>query len=535
MNRIAGEVVAQALMGALAVLVAVQSDEALWAANSQTGEKPNFVFILIDDLGWTDGSGLGSKFYQTPHIDRLAQQGMTFSDAYAACTVCSPTRAAVMTGRYPARLHLTDWIAGHKRPFAKLAIPDWKMHLDHEEITIAEVLKANGYATAHIGKWHLGGDEYRPETQGFDVNIGGDHRGQPPSYFAPYRIPSIAEGPPGEYLTDRLTDEAERFIERNRQRPFFLYLAHYAVHTPIQAKKDLIEKYQVKAQPDAPHRNAVYAAMLESVDQSVGRIVGKLRELGIERRTVIFYTSDNGGLAGVTSNAPLRAGKGSPWEGGVRVPLIVLWPGVTRPGSTCAEPVTSVDFFPTIMEIAAAQWPVVEGQSASTHSNPAVPATSQRAQPPTIDGESLVPLLRQSGQLKREAIFWHYPHYHPGGATPYGAVRKGDYKLIEFYEDGRLELYNLREDIGERNNLAAAMPDKAEALKRLLAQWRAAVGAQMPRPNPDYDPSRDGKGKPAAKPKPAPAKPSAQSCTKVNSRKVAPLDKLPRASSVIGG
>jgi len=499
MNGTVRSIVALVLIGSSLLLAPM--DKSLFAADATASRKPNFVFILIDDLGWTDGSGLGSKFYKTPHIDRLAQQGMRFTDAYSACCVCSPTRAAVMTGRYPARLHLTDWIAGHKRPFARLAIPDWKMYLEHEEITIAEVLKAAGYATAHIGKWHLGGADYRPETQGFDLNIGGDHRGQPPSYFAPYRIPSIAEGPSGEYLTDRLTEEAERFIDRNRQQPFFLYLAHYAVHTPLQAKKELVEKYQAAVQPDQPHRNAVYAAMLESVDQSVGRIVNKLQQLGIDKQTVIFYTSDNGGLAGVTSNAPLRAGKGSPWEGGVRVPLIVVWPGVIRPGSTCDVPVISVDFFPTIMEIAGASWPPAAGQSAApAGSAPAAAVAAECCGPPAIDGESLLPLLKQTGQLKRQAIFWHYPHYHPGGATPYGAVRKGDYKLIEFYEDGRLELYNLREDVGERNNLASSMPEKADELKRLLAQWRESLGAQMPRPNPDYDPARD--GKPAAKPKP---------------------------------
>jgi len=501
MNCTVGSIVALVLIGSSLLFRPAPIDKSLFAADTPASRKPNFVFIIIDDLGWTDGSGLGSKFYKTPHIDRLAQQGMRFTDAYAACCVCSPTRAAVMTGRYPARLHLTDWIAGHKRPYAKLAIPDWKMYLDHDEITIPEVLKAAGYATAHIGKWHLGGAEYSPETQGFDLNIGGDHRGQPPSYFAPYRIPSIPEGPSGEYLTDRLTDEAEKFIERNRQRPFFLYLAHYAVHTPLQAKKELVEKYQAAAQPDQPHRNAVYAAMIESVDQSVGRIINKLQQLGIAQQTVIFYTSDNGGLAGVTSNAPLRAGKGSPWEGGVRVPLIVVWPEVIRPGSTCDVPVISVDFFPTIVEIAGAPWPPAAGQRAApAGSASAETVAAECCGPRAIDGESLLPLLKQTGQLSRQAIFWHYPHYHPGGATPYGAVRKGDYKLIEFYEDGRLELYNLREDIGERNNLASSMPEKAEELKRLLAQWRESLDAQMPQPNPDYDPARD--GKPAAKEKP---------------------------------
>jgi len=430
--------------------------------------RPNFVFILIDDLGWRDVGCYGSTIYQTPNIDRLARQGMRFTDGYAACPVCSPTRASILTGKYPARLHLTDWIAGHKRAWAKLAIPKWTMYLRHEEVTIAEALKPAGYVSASIGKWHLGGQAYRPETQGFDTNFGGYSRGAPPSYFWPYRIQIIKEGKQGEYLTDRCTDEALKFIEASKDKPFFLYLTHYAVHTPLQAKKGLIDSYRAKGRPARGQNNATYAAMIHSVDESVGRVMKKLEALGIANRTVIFFMSDNGGLARVTSNAPLRAGKGTMYEGGIREPWIVKWPGVVKPGTKCDVPVISVDFYPTILEMAG-----VKGDPSHV-----------------VDGESNVPLLRRGGGLQREAIFWHYPHYHPGGATPCGAVRRGDYKLIEFYEDHRVELYNLRKDVGERNDLAKKMPRPAAELRKMLDEWRKAVGAQMPTPNPNYDPEK---------------------------------------------
>jgi arylsulfatase A len=436
------------------------------AAAADAAAKPNVVFILIDDLGWADVACYGSTFHETPEIDRLARQGMRFTDAYAACCVCSPTRASILTGKYPARLHLTNWIKGFRPANPKLLDPDWTMHLRHEEVTLAEALKPAGYASAAVGKWHLGDAEYRPETQGFDLNVGGDHRGQPPTYFSPFRIPGVPDGKPGDYLTDRLTDEAEKFMEANRDRPFFLYLSHYAVHTPLQAKKDLTEKYQAKVKPESAQRNAVYAAMIDSVDESVGRVMRKLDALRIADRTAVFFTSDNGGLASVTSNAPLRAGKGSPWEGGVREPLIVAWPGVVKPGSVCNAPVSSVDYYPTILEMA--------GAAGDPRHNAAV------------DGESIVPLLKQTGSLKRSEVFWHFPHYHGGGATPYGAVRQGDYKLVEFYEDGRVELYNLKDDIGERRDLAGQMPEKAAALRRRLEGWRRDVGAQMPAPNPKH-------------------------------------------------
>jgi arylsulfatase A len=319
----------------LLIFMAVVPFTSLTPRAQAAAAPPNFIFILVDDLGWTDVSCYGSKFYETPNIDRLASQGMRFTQAYAACTVCSPTRAAVLTGKYPARLHITDWIAGHVRPYAKLKAPDWTMHLPLEETTIAEALKPLGYATASIGKWHLGGPAYYPEKQGFDINIAGCDRGQPPSYFSPYKIATITDGPPGEFLTDRESMEACKFIEQNRARPFFLYLPHHAVHTPLMAKKEVKEKYQAKVKPGLLQNNATYAGLVESVDDSVGRILKKLEELNIDDRTVIFLTSDNGGLVlnRVTDNSPLRAGKGSAYEGGVRVISIVKWPGVAKRSS----------------------------------------------------------------------------------------------------------------------------------------------------------------------------------------------------------
>ena len=440
---------------------------------------PNFVFFLIDDMGWRDLACYGSTFYETPHIDRLCSQGMKFTSAYAACPVCSPTRASVMTGKYPARLHVTDWIAGHNRPLAKLRIPDWTKYLPLEEVTLAEALKPAGYATASIGKWHLGTEEYWPEKQGFDVNLAGCHMGQPPAYFAPYKIPTLTEGPVGEYLTDRLADEALTFIDKNKDRPFFLYLPNYAVHTPLQAKKEVVAKYQAKVRPDNPQNNATYAAMVESVDDGVGKVLAKLDALGLADRTVVVFTSDNGGLMRSTSNAPLRDGKGTFYEGGIREPLIVRWPEAVKPGSVCDEVVSSIDFFPTLAEIAG------------------IPLQTTGAK--DLDGVSFVPLLRQTATLRREAIYWHYPHYHPCGATPGGIIRAGDWKLIETFEDGRVELYNLRDDLGEAKDLAAAMPDRAAALRQRLADWRKSVGAQMPTPNPDYDAVKNAAPKGGAK------------------------------------
>lgn len=428
--------------------------------------KPNIIFILADDLGWTDLGCFGSKFYTTPNIDRLAGQGMRFTDAYSACTVCSPSRAAILTGQYPARLHLTDWIAGHVRPQAPLRVPDWTMHLPLEAMNLAKALQPAGYASASIGKWHLGEQQFWPDRQGFDLNVAGCQMGQPPGYFPPYRIPTLTDGPAGEFLSDRLTTEAVRFIQQNRQRPFFLYLPHYAVHTPLMAKPAVIDKYRQLADPAAAHHNPKYAALIESVDDSVGVILRTLDELQLADHTIVIFTSDNGGLLGNTSNVPLRAGKGSAYEGGVRVPLIVKWPAVTQPASVCHTPVIGTDFYPTLRALAG------------------VPKSNE-----IVDGENLEPLLRQSGTLTRNAIYWHYPHYHPGGATPYGAIRQGDFRLVEFYQDHQVELYNLKEDPAETRDLAATRPDLAAALRQQLHAWRQQVGAQMPTPNPAHEPT----------------------------------------------
>ena len=446
----------------------------LWllAVPGFTAQRPNIIFVLTDDMGWTDLSCYGSAFYETPNIDKLASQGMKFTDAYSACTVCSPSRASILTGQYPARLHITDWIAGHEAANPKLLIPDWCKHLPIETMNLAKALKTAGYATASIGKWHLGDEAYYPEKQGFDINRGGYHKGQPPTYFSPYQITTLKDGPKGEFLSDRLTQEVISFVEKNRERPFFVYFPHYAVHTPLMAKQEVQKKYKQKAKPGDPQRHPVYAGLVESVDDSVGAVMKKLDELGLAENTIFVFTSDNGGLVRpqnnipVTSNLPLRSGKGSAYEGGVRVPLIVRWPAKIKPGSVCATPVISADFFPTLLRAAEAP----------------------RATNPVVDGEDLMPLLTQSGGLSRTALYWHYPHYHPGGATPYSAIREGDYKLIEFFEDNHVELYDLKNDISESKDLAQAMPEKCEVLRNKLQQWRQATGAQLPTVNPHYKP-----------------------------------------------
>ncbi len=465
-------------------------------------EKLNIIVFYVDDMGWTDLGCYGSDFYETPNVDALAASGMKFTDGYAACTVCSPSRAAFMTGKSPARLRVTDFIPGHPIENTPLSIPDWTQHLAHEEVTVAELLKADGYATAHLGKWHLthrdrgsasnlgDGDypEQYPQHHGFDHNIGGCEKGAPPSYFWPYgRGKTLEErqaqnifatlppgGEEGEYLTDRLADEAVRLLDDFAGQPFFMSFCFYNVHTPLQGRPDLVKKYQAKldANPDGRHRNPVYAAMVESVDLAVGQVLGKLEELGMVDQTVIVFTSDNGGLRPqATDNAPLRQGKGSIYEGGVRVPFIVRWPGVTKQGTVSDEPVITMDLLPTILDAAGGT----------------IPAELA----PRLDGVSLKPVLSDStADLERAAIYWHYPHYHMMGGRPYSAVRAGDWKLIEPLETGVLELYNLAEDIHEDHNLASQHPEKTEELVKQLRDWRTRVDAQMPTKNANYDPSR---------------------------------------------
>jgi arylsulfatase A-like enzyme len=461
--------------------------------STKAKSKPNFVFILIDDMGWADTGCYGSTFYETPNIDKLATQGMRFTHAYAAGSVCSPTRASILSGKHPARVEITDWIGSKAK--GKLLPPIDRDEMPFEEVTIAEALKKAGYATGFIGKWHLGADPYLPENQGFDINIGGDEYGAPPSYFYPYKgrnrkVPDLGDGKPDEYLTDRLTDESLTFIEQHQDEPFFLYLSHYAVHTPLQSKPDLLEKYKAKAEklpsldpaflPEGNGRsltrarqdNPVFAGMVESTDKSVGRVMQKLKELDLEKNTIVIFMSDNGGLSTLlksrrtwpTCNLPLRAGKGWLYEGGIREPLIIKWPDVVKPDTECDEVVTSTDFYPTILQMAGLDL---------------MPEQHK-------DGVSMMPLLKQTGTIDRKAIYWHYPHYHGSGNVPSGAVRAGDYKLIEWYEDGSVELYDLSKDIGEKTNLVDEMPEKTKQLKEMLHNWRNQINAKMPLPNPDW-------------------------------------------------
>ena len=437
--------------------------------------RPNIVFILIDDLGWKDVGFMGSRYYLTPHIDRLASQGMVFSRAYANAPNCAPTRACLMSGQYTPR-HGVYTVGSSQRGqsrYRKLIPIKNKTVLDPKIVTLGEALKRAGYVTASMGKWHLGDKEAGPTGQGFDVNVGGNSAGHPRSYFSPYRNKDLPDGPKGEYLTDRLTDEALKFIEANRKRPFFLYLPHYAVHTPIQAKKALIAKYKAR-KSDGGQKNPAYAAMIESTDEGVGRIMAKLDELKLADDTVVIFFSDNGGHGGVTSMAPLRGAKGMLYEGGIREPMIVRWPGRAKAGSRCETAVIGVDFYPTLLEIAGAKRP--KGQ--------------------VLDGVSLVGLMVNGEPLAERGIYWHFPAYlQASGAgrwrtTPAGAVQKGDLKLLEFFEDGRNELYKIARDIGEKTDLAGKLPEKTKQMHELLKAWRKSVRAPVPtQRNPEYDPA----------------------------------------------
>ncbi len=440
---------------------------------------PNIVFILADDLGWRDTGFTGSRFYETPNIDGLARSGVRFENGYAAAPVCSPTRAALMTGKYPARLGLTCHLQGaHRLHYSRVIPPPVKQQLPLEEVTVAEMLKTAGYRTAAIGKWHLGGEGFLPGAQGFDVAVGGDTAGSTNSFFYPEWKKKIPlEGTrEGEYLTDRLTDLGVQFIRESAGRPFFLYLPHYAVHVPIEAKKQLIPHFEKKVRPDDPQNYPEYAAMLQSVDESVGRVLRTLDELKLSDNTIVVFTSDNGGVSSrewrnrpVTSNLPLRAGKGHLYEGGIRVPGVMRWPGVIKPGAVSTEPVSTIDFAPTLAEAAGVR----------------------RGSLPAMDGASLAPLFHGAEQLKRDRLFWHFPHYSPQLGRPSAAVRERDLKLIRFYEDGHEELYNLRDDIGEQRELSRQDQAAARRLSAGLTGWLRQTGAQLPTQNPNYDPARE--------------------------------------------
>lgn len=462
-------------------------------------KRPNFLFLLVDDLGWTDLGCFGSTFYETLNIDKLASQGMRFSQAYAACPVCSPTRASIMTGKYPARMNTTDWF-GAPQPYNvqnhwtrnKPLLPaEYLEQLPLEEKTMAETFKENGYRTFFAGKWHLGPEGFWPEDQGFEINKGGWSRGGPYGpgiYFTPYGNPRLEDGPVGEHLPDRLATETVKFIAQNSEKPFLAFLSFYSVHTPLVGRPDLVEKYKAKSKSVTfkgkkwltegeqkvrqVQDHPVYGAMVEAMDLAVGKVLDKLEQLNLSDNTVIIFTSDNGGLSTSeghpTSNLPLRAGKGWLYEGGIREPLIIKFPGVTQAGSICDEVVTSTDFYPTMLEMAG--MPLQQNQH--------------------LDGISLMSLLDQSGTPERDAIYWHYPHYGNQGSSPGAAIRSGDWKLIEYFEDNRAELYNIKNDIGERNNLADSNTEKVHELKEKLHKWQQEVDAKFPAQNPAF--SADG-------------------------------------------
>ena len=421
-------------------------------AKNQSATKPHIVFFFIDDMGWTDVGFMGSDNHETPNIDRLASEGLVFTDAYACAPNCAPSRACLMSGQYTPR---------------------------HGIYTVGDPERGN-HAQRKLnptGKWHLGAD---PTTQGFDVNIAGKEWGSPSGggYHSPYNYPNLVNKEPGEYLTDRLTAEACRFIEDNQDGPFFLYLTHYAVHTPIQGREDLVNKYKAKPTPKH-HKNAAYAAMVESVDHSVRDVLAKLDELELADETIVLFFSDNGGFLGATSNHPLRGGKGMLYEGGIREPMIVRWPGVTKPGTKCEEPVIGIDFYPTLLDVTG----------------------TKRPENYTLDGVSFAPLLSSPGSsLERPAIFWHFPCYLTGSGdpsggpfrtTPAGAIRMGRWKLIEWFETGRQELYYLHDDLGEQDDLSKLHEGKRKELHDAMLAWRREVNAPVPTtPNPKYDPSK---------------------------------------------
>lgn len=463
-------------------------------ALAASAAPPNVVFLLADDLGWRDLGCYGSQFYETPHLDGLASSGARFTQAYAACPVCSPTRASILTGKYPVRLRVTDYISpsGGNQPGSwnrnTMLLPSpYSDRMPLEELTLAEVFGESGYATFFGGKWHLGPEGYWPEDQGFDVNKGGWEHGGPwggDNYFSPYGNPNLADGPPGEFLPERLAQETVRFISEHRDEPFLAYLSFYSVHTPLMTTKALEAKYAAKAAMltfsgprwiresfrDARQvqDHAVYGGMVEALDAAVGTVLKALADLGLGERTIVVFMSDNGGLStsegSPTANLPLRGGKGWMYEGGIREPMMIRAPGTTRPGMVVRKPVTSVDFFPTLLELAGL-----------------------RTRPEQhVDGQSMVPLLRGE-KVPRAPMFWHYPHYGNQGGAPSAAIRAGAWKLIRWYEDGSSELYNLEDDPGERYDLSSLVPDKAGELAGRLEAWLSEVDANMPSTNPAYN------------------------------------------------
>ena len=436
--------------------------------------KPNIVLILADDFGARDLGCYGNQYFATPNIDRLAAAGVRFTNAYAACPVCSPTRASIMTGRYPVRTGVTDWIPGRvSDPKGPVTTPRTATELRLTEITIAEALKPAGYRSASVGKWHLGGEGFYPTDQGFDVNAGGNQSGSPPRspkpYFGPFELPNLS-AKEGDFLPELLTKAVVGFIEQNKANPFFIYFPHYSVHLPLGAPEADVARHRAKA--DGRYE-PTYAAMVEAMDRSVGSVLDAIDNAGVADRTLVIFFSDNGGLnfegkgkVRITNNAPFRAGKGHLYEGGIREPLLMRLPGRIRPGSVVDTPVLSIDFFPTICALAG----VKSGK---------------------VDGVNLLPLV-SGGKLRGRALYWHYPHYSNQGGEPGSAIRYGDWKLMEFHADGRREMFNLREDVSEKVNLAEKHADVAKRLGAKLMAWRKDTGAVMPRRNPNADPNWPG-------------------------------------------
>jgi arylsulfatase A-like enzyme len=457
-------------------------------------EKPNIVFFLVDDLGQRDLGCYGSSFYETPNLDRLAKEGLLFSNAYAACPVCSPTRASLMTGQWPQRWGITDYIGAPRTPEqwkrnTKLLPAPYEDRLPLSAPTLAKAAKRSGYRTFFAGKWHLGPEGFWPENQGFDVNMGGIDKGGPyggKKYFSPYDNPRLSDGPDGEHLPDRLASETNRFMEANRNQPFMAYFAFYSVHTPLMAREDLQKKYE-KKQRTLPaseewgreferdvrlkQNHAVYAAMVEAMDQAVGKVLNKLDELGLRDNTLVFFTSDNGGLSTSegwpTSNLPLRGGKGWMYEGGIRVPLLIRWPARIKSPRVIDTPAISPDYFATVLE--------------------AMGATRDPAE--ILDGTSLMPLFSEKA-LPERSLFWHYPHYGNQGGAPGAAILRDQWKLIHWFEDDRVELFHLAADPSESKDVAALHPERVERMRGELKAWQANVAAKPPIPNTSYDPKK---------------------------------------------
>jgi arylsulfatase A-like enzyme len=476
----------QTLLGGLAATLIQPRALSAALANNKSKKPLNFVFFLVDDFGWMDiGANNPNCFYETPNIDRIAHSGMNFTNGYAANPVCSPTRFSIMTGKYPTRDGATDWFTGKRSGrFNPAPLNDW---MPLEEFTLGEAFKEHGYRTAFVGKWHLGSEEkYWPEHQGFDINIGGWSAGSPKGgYFAPFDNPRLHTYPKGSHLPKVLTDESLKILDQYKDGPFLLYLAFYSVHIPLQGRADLIAKYKAKRQAilDADERefgpeeqvwpvktprkvrirqcHPTYAAMVEAMDEQIGRVLDKIKELDVADHTAVILMSDNGGLStseGLpTSNLPLRGGKGWLYEGGIREPFMIRWPGVTKPGSTCDVPVISMDFYPTMLDMAG------------------LPLKRQQH----LDGVSLVPLLKGATRIDRDVLYWHYPHYSNQGGFPGGAIRMGDWKLIERFEDGRVQLFDLQMDIGEREDLASVYPQRVEMMRAKLHAWYKQVGAKF--------------------------------------------------------